>query len=812
MPIVDGEFVPPVLIPKTAIGVALGVAGLDAQGDVVDASGNKVVGSDVSTLTENTLYVSATTGDDTTGARGTVKAYETIGAAIADAVAGDIVRVAAGNYTETNLYKNGVTLDLAKNAVVSADLSNGLTEGLVESPVSASGHVFVVTGQGTLKNERPAGGSVSRDVFECNGGATIRVEAFEIISTNGRALAANVGELVAVADRILGNDAVADSSGVGGNITATARLLEADDDGHILECDGGVVTARANKISSTNNNGTPVIEAQSGNVFAYIDEIVFDGVDEDMIIVADGTATLSGTVIDAPDARLHAVASADSTVINLIGVTPASGTTLSTSIIVPGGVINRTATTDEVATVQTAATNAQSTATAAAATAAAVVTALDGKAPATNIQESALSTEVQNKLNAAGTTFRVAHGFNTNLTRPFTSGTGYGDWLGFVDPANADDIDNVFLKKPEAPTGLALTAGDTEITLTLDPYLDSEGTEATSGCVILVKVDSDPDIELPYSTFKGNGYEYTITGLTNTTEYDVSVAIRVPVVATAPDYTSALRTSDYSAIVSEIPVAASTVDLSTGLLGFHGFEGETVGAGGPFTQDQGSGLVLTADANNVVNTTNPLQGTKSIRNTTTDGLILTSNVFTPNDQTIARVLIRMDSDGFAGSAREYAIHAYQDRNDLPGNQTPLFRLRGKFTTPGDTTTFAIERVSFRMNAGGDQTYSDITVPYDVANKTIAVILIIDTSVENAQTFRTIIATAGETTIDETATRTSTGINASNPCNQILFRGYGRTDGDSATALDGTAVYTGRTYDADFINALTDPTLVAADFA
>lgn len=806
-----GKLVPKLLENKT-------LAYVDEQGnDVAIPTGGGV--ADVTTLTENTLFVSAANGDDATGEKGTLNAYETIGAAVADAVAGDIIKVASGNYIETNLYKNGVTFNFEKGAVVTANPSAGLTTGLFESGASSSGQICIITGQGTFKNDRLAGGGNSRDVFECNGGATIKVDAFEILSSSGRALASNLGHIIANADRILGNDAVADSAGEGGDITVTARLLQTTDDAHGLECDGGTIIARANKLSATNTTGTPIIEALDGNIIATIDEIEYDGgINDDMIIALSGNITLNGSILNAPNVRNHAVVSTGT--INLNGVTTTPGTTLRTDIIA-GGKINKYA-------LDSVEINGQPLS-------AGSITLFD-QIDNTADEDKPVSTAQQTALNQKANDDEVVKSINNlqpdasgNVTIAVSSDESLVNSRGdasfarpdveiayfnaHVVPNTAEVVDRIYPTPADPPTlagtnenNLTITVGTDKTTKGLD-YVEVEIWKTGEAADVTQYSPTNDQVEQTFNIAETQFPEEAVDVEWNIRARSVPAALLDGASNPIPGATVSDLRSVWTDTIT-FTRSGSGIDLTTNLVEWYDFDVAN-GNTGPFVGGNGSGINLTRLNNTEVSTTGPIAGTGSLVNNTDDLVGAETAVLSPTYNVLhVRQVFKIAQEGFA-SAERSLIEIYQDSNINPGTPTLLFRARGRFTVAGDNTTFEVTSEHFRKNEGGTASLNVLDVPYDITNKNMVLNMVLDVTNEGAQTFAIYLDAPGETRLTATSTRTGTGSNASNPANKIGFRGYGRVDGNSDFKIDGCAFWDSIPTTAQ-LNALADPSLTFAD--
>lgn len=105
-----GGLTAPTLSPSSSSGTNGGSGGtnITAAGVGLSAVTNGATTTlALSNFTGNTLFVSKS-GNDSTGARGSLNTYLTIGAAVAAAQAGDVVHVYPGVYAENNLLKVGV--------------------------------------------------------------------------------------------------------------------------------------------------------------------------------------------------------------------------------------------------------------------------------------------------------------------------------------------------------------------------------------------------------------------------------------------------------------------------------------------------------------------------------------------------------------------------------------------------------------------------------------------------------------------------------------------------------------------------------
>lgn len=132
----------------------------------------------------NILFVTPGGNDDTAEKGILTKPYQTIQAAEADAVSGDLIEVFPGNYTTSNLGKTGVNYNLQKGAVLSSAFTNGVPTGV--SPVFSdhSGAIVCeITGGGTLHS----GGNWALDTDAVNlrtAGTSVRINGANITSAS----------------------------------------------------------------------------------------------------------------------------------------------------------------------------------------------------------------------------------------------------------------------------------------------------------------------------------------------------------------------------------------------------------------------------------------------------------------------------------------------------------------------------------------------------------------------------------------------------------------------------------------------------
>lgn len=454
--------------------------------------------------------------------------------------------------------------------------------------------------------------------------------------------------------------------------------------------------------------------------------------------------------------------------------------------------------------------------------------ALDGKAPSTNIQEAALSLDVRTKLNAAGQVATV-HGWNSALANPDDEVPR--TWRGHVTPTNAvADQDGTQLEMPAQPTGLVLTAGSAQFTVSLDQPVDENDFAAPDEAELLVFIlENAIDLDAPYTGAPARTFtmdELTVVGGTasvviddldgnttppvNGTQYHVGVAVRAPAIS-GTYWPVAERTSKLSAQATVTPAAPPPppVDLTTGLIGWYDFE-ETAGSTGPYASSHSGGPALTRINDTVTSATNPIAGSRSLRNTASDNVGAQTDVLgTTYNVLHTRHVIELADLNYWSSQRS-VLEVYQDDADNTGVQTLLYRVRGEVGTPGDETTFRLLVDHFREIGSGASTPQVVSIPYNISNAGLVINAWLNVTTEGAQTFNLTVDSPGQTRITmPTLTRTGTGTNASGPANQVRFMNYGRTGDNGSAAVDGAAFWN-RTPTTDHLDALADPTLTYAD--
>ena len=218
------------------------------------------------------------------------------------------------------------------------------------------------------------------------------------------------------------------------------------------------------------------------------------------------------------------------------------------------------------------------------------------------------------------------HGWNENVARP-AGGVVKAEMGGFVEPVNLGPRPDVWLPlTPDAPTGLALTPGDGQVTVELDEIEDANGFEAVDEAILLVEVTpsggSAAVTSATYNTLTAAGAirSLVISGLANGTEVSVRIAVRAPAPTPEGGYTTEFRTSPYSAAVVATPAAAVASDS----IGAYTFESATAPAGANHTYAGRAGEPVWTDAagTSEVETVAPMVGTKSLFLTNNDEVIL----------------------------------------------------------------------------------------------------------------------------------------------------------------------------------------------